>query len=180
VKQDLDNTWVEPVLAKHLRRVEAPAELWMGVEKRERPARPSRPNWQIALVAITAMVIAGMGTILNARRTSHLSLESASGSEIQAWVKATTGLDVPLPNRVGQPVRLAGARLTGKAVEVSYFVRNRPERLFIARADVHAPLEHRLVERSSKRVSWTMGGLFYAVDCAAAEDAQVACMLCHS
>jgi hypothetical protein len=50
----------------------------------------------------------------------------------------------------------------------------------IARSDTRGPAEHRFLERGLKKVSWTMGGQFYAVECAAIEDAQAACMLCHS
>jgi hypothetical protein len=70
--------------------------------------------------------------------------------------------------------------LAGKAVEIDYSVENRPERLLIAQADGKSPLEHRFLERSAKKVSWTMGRQAYTVECPTAEDAQIACRLCHS
>jgi hypothetical protein len=36
------------------------------------------------------------------------------------------------------------------------------------------------VDRGTKKVSWSMGSQFYAVECATAEDSQAACLLCHS
>jgi hypothetical protein len=134
------------------------------------------------LVALAALlVVAGGSAILSVHGANPgLSLQSESASEIQAWVKENAELDVPFPARMGEPVRLAGARLVAGGVEVDYFVRNRPERLVIARTDARGPMEHRFLERGLKKVSWTMGGQSYAVDCAAAEDAQAACMLCHS
>jgi hypothetical protein len=95
-------------------------------------------------------------------------------------VKENAGLDVPLPAKLSEPVRLVGARVAANGVEVDYFVRNRPERLMIAKADSPNPVGHRFVDRSTKKVSWTMGSQLYAVDCATAEDAQAACQLCHS
>jgi hypothetical protein len=181
VKQDLNNTWLEPVLAEHLRQVEAPPELWNKIHRQEKTARPARAAWRIGLVAVAALLVAGTSAILTVHGANPgLSLQSASATEIQAWVKDNTGLDVPFPSRLAEPVRLSGARLTSAGVEVDYFVRNRPERLLIARADAHGAAEHRFVERGLKKASWTMGGQFYIVDCAAAEDAQAACMLCHS
>jgi hypothetical protein len=112
--------------------------------------------------------------------TTGVSLQSTSASQIQAWVKQNTGLDVPLPAKVSEPVRLSGARVAPNGVEVDYFVRNRPERLLIAKADSPSPAGHRFVDRSMKKVSWTMGSQFYSVECATAEDAQAACMLCHA
>jgi hypothetical protein len=70
--------------------------------------------------------------------------------------------------------------VAAKGVEIDYFVRNRPERLLIAKADSPSPAGHRFVDRSAKKVSWTMGTQFYSVECATTEDAQAACLLCHA
>jgi hypothetical protein len=186
VKQDLNNTWLEPVLAEHLRPVTAPGELWNRMQRREKPQRSLRSAWRIGLVAVAALLVAGTSSVLRVHGANPgLSLQSGSAPEIQAWVKENTGLDVPLPASLARPVRLSGARVAGKGVEVDYFVRNRPERLMIARADGQDAVEHRFLERGLKKVSlnkvsWTMDGQFYALDCATAEDAQAACMLCHT
>jgi hypothetical protein len=175
----MNHTWLEPVLAEHLRPVEAPRELWSRIQ--EKPGRSRRVGWRLGLVAVAALLVAGTSAILNVHgANTGLSLQSASAPEIQAWVKENAGLDVPFPARLSEPVRLTGARVAPNGVELDYFVRNRPERLLIARSDTRGPAEHRFLERSLKKVSWTMGGQFYAVECAAIEDAQAACMLCHS
>lgn len=167
------------MLAEHLRRVEAPAELWSKIHRPQKPAPASKGAWRLGLIAVVLLVVAATSAILNVRGASpRLSVKSASAVEIQAWVKDNAGLDVPFPDHIPASVRLTGARLAGNGVEVEYFVRNRPERLTIARSDIQGP-EHRFVERSAKKISWTMGGQFFALDCAQAEDAQAACTLCH-
>ncbi len=179
--QDKNKNWLEPVLAEHLRPVAAPHELWNRIHRREKPERTHRTAWRVGLVAVAALLVAGTSAILSVHGANPgVSLQSASAPEIQAWVKDNTGLDVPFPARLAEPVRLTGARVASNGVEVDYFVRNRPERLMIARADAQGPAEHRFVERGVKKVSWTMGGQSYVVECATAEDAQAACMLCHS
>jgi hypothetical protein len=181
VHQDLKNTFLEPVLAEHLRPVAAPAELWSRIHKKENPLRRVA-GLRVGWVAVTAtLLIAGASAIVRVVGADPgLSLESSSAPEIQAWVKKNTGMDLPLPAQLSDSVRLSAAHAGRNTAEVDYFVRNRPQHLQIARADLRASTEHRLVERTDKKISWTMGGQFYTVECASAEDAQMACMLCHS
>ena len=180
MQQDVKNVWLEPVLAEHLRPVEAPRELWSRMQDVGKPV--STTGLRLGWVVVAAMLlVAAASALLRAHGASPaLSLESSSAPEIQAWVKENTGLDVPFPAQLPGTVRLSGARLAPKGVEVDYFVRNRPERLLIAQADPSGPAGHRFAERNAKKVSWSMGGQFYAVDCAAPEDAEAACLLCHT
>jgi hypothetical protein len=179
--REINKTWLEPVLAEHLRPAEAPGELWNRIQRARKPERSGMPAIRLGWVATAALLVAGASAMIRVHAASPgLSLQSASAAQIEAWVKENAGLDVPLPAQMPESVRLTGARLAGNGVEIDYFVRSRPERLVITKADVPGPVGHRFVDRSAKGVSWTMGSQFYAVECAAAEDAQAACMLCHS
>ncbi len=179
--REINKTWLEPVLAEHLRPAEAPGELWSRIQQARKPARAGMPAIRLGWVATAALLVAGASAILRVHAANPgVSFQSSNGPEIQAWVKQNTGLDVPLPAKLSEPVRLSGARVGPNGVEVDYFVRNRPERLLIARADIPSPAGHRFVDRSTKKVSWTMGAQFYSVECATAEDAQAACLLCHA
>ena len=179
--REINKTWVEPVLAAHLRPAEAPGELWTRIQRARKPAQPRMSAIRLGWVATAALLVAGASAMIRVHAANPgLSLQSTSGPEIQAWVKENTGLDVPLPAKLSDSVRLSGARVGANGVEVDYFVRNRPERLMIASAENASSVGHRFVDRSTKKVSWTMGGQSYAVECATAEDAQAACMLCHS
>jgi hypothetical protein len=175
--EDLNKTWLEPVLSEHLRPVAAPRELWNRVQPQVKPARPRNAAWRLGLIAVATLLVAGTSAILKVRAANPmgLSLQSASAPEIQAWVKENAGLDVPLPARMPEPVRLSGAHVGPNGVEVDYFVRNRPERLLISRSDARSSSQHQFLERGLKKVSWTMSGQLYT-----AEDAQAACLLCHS
>lgn len=183
--REINKTWLEPVLAEHLRPAQAPGELWNRIERARKPAhKPERsgmPAIRMGWVATAALLVAGASAIIRVHAAvPGVSLQSASGPQIQAWVKENTGLDVPLPAKLSEPVRLSGARVSANGVEVDYFVRNRPERLLIAKAENATPAGHRFVDRSIKKVSWTMGAQLYTVECATPEDAQAACVLCHS
>jgi hypothetical protein len=179
--REINKTWLEPVLAAHLRPAEAPGELWTRIQRARKPVRSGMSVVRLGWVATAALLVAGASAMIRVHAASPgLSLQSTNAPQIQAWVKENTGLDVPLPARLSESVRLSGARVVANGVEVDYFVRSRPERLMIASADSSSSAGHRFVDRSTKKVSWSMGSQFYAVECATAEDSQAACLLCHS
>jgi hypothetical protein len=133
------------ILERNLSRVEAPAELWDRVTGgRETRRRSVWLPWALAL-ACASVAMAGI--------FYKPALRSDDPALVREWVKARTGVDVPLATQ--HAVQLTGARVvkTGR-IEIAY----KSGVVLISKAD-------------GTSAHW--GG--YAIECQ-----KPACILCHS
>ena len=196
----MKNELYESELKRHLGPVKAPDNLWdrVHVARAVKP-RPDRGiSWQWATIAVaTVAVIAGFTVWLNrdltgeelaVRGLSHtaaqLDFRSDNLTEVRAWVKSGTGLDVPLPVRTAPSVRMIGARINRgqvAAAEISYRVGDSNATLVVSRIPANGDGRHAFVKSGSYHgtnfQSWTMRGQMYTL---ASADARVGCILCHS
>jgi hypothetical protein len=176
VQQDLNRSWLEPVLAEHLKPVAAPRELLARVKSQ----RQSSPRaLRAGLVALAAVLVIGVAIGL-LRDSRPKEFRSSNAQEVQAWVKANTGLDVPFRGRFGESVKLIGASRIDTGVEIAFTLQDRTQKLQISKLPAGGPKAHKFVGRGAQSVSWTMGGQAYTLKCATPQDAQAACALCHA
>lgn len=154
----MNKSWIEPVLDRNLRPLAAPEELWDRV--RNPQPRKAAPHWKLAFALVLAVATAW------ALHPRAASFESDRAGEIREWVKARTGLDVPLA--ASAPV--CGSRVIGSSAEIRYRVRGREATLLVAKTD-RFTAGHQFVSRSS----WILRGQLYT----ASADLQSACALCH-
>src|SRR5580704_6578643 len=118
---EMQNTPVEALLERHLRPVAAPAELWGRVRNPRVPQKQTTPGklaWAVAALGLFAAAVssfkmpssfaANEAAALQAlaRGTGDLEFQSAKATEIRAWVRTRTGLDVPLPDAPASAIRL--------------------------------------------------------------------------
>jgi hypothetical protein len=199
--------WLEPVLERHLVQVSAPDALWHRIQH-PRPVETQASRPKILLVLTAAAVVAaavwsvfprradnavsGQAAAVEAltRQPEDLDFRSDTVSEIRVWVKARTGLDLPLPDGTARAVRLTGVcAVKGgtPAVEVSYRVRGHNAALVVSKArsaESAGDAKHHLLKCESvagTRVSsWTMRGQLYTLAFAVHGDARDECLLCHS
>jgi hypothetical protein len=200
MKKDL----FEPELARHLGPVKAPDQLWdrvQGAASAGRPVRTGQTGWNpvwgwVSAVALVA-VAAGLTVWLNRDLTSEqiavralsrtpdqLQFRSADLSELRAWVKNDTGLDVPLPVRSASSVEMMGAYVSRNkttTAEISYRVGGVDAALVVSKMPEQGEGRHQFVKDGSYHganyLSWTMRGQMYTI---ASADARVGCLLCHS
>ncbi len=196
--------WNEPELKRHLGPVRAPEELWNRVHDAPavthvvqlRPARGVTWQWAAAAVAMVA-IVAGATVWLNrdisgeeravralSRTPEQLEFRSGNLTEVRAWVKSGTGLDVPLPSNTSPAVRMIGAHVIRASVptaEISYRVGDAEARLVVSKIPMEGDGRHAFVKSGSYHgtnfTSWTMRGQMYTI---ASADARVGCLLCHS
>jgi len=194
-------TWLTPVLSRDLRQVAAPDDLW---RKMQQP-RVARVRKQIGLrttdlmLVCTLLAMAVWGIFprralspqslaiaaLN-RGPEDLDLQSDTVSEIRAWVKTRTGLDLPLPAETSQMVRLKGVCAVKGGFEVSYRVSGHNAALLVSKASSAMPADtrHRFLKCESTagtRVSsWIMHGQLYTLAYASPGDSRDECQLCHA
>src|SRR5579872_2466414 len=119
----MDKSWIAPVLGEHLRPVAAPAELWDRVQQPRRSR--AFPLWKLALASVVVIATAW------ALHPRSASMESESAGQIREWVKARTGLDVPLVP--SSAVRMCGARVVGSSAEIRFRVQDRETTVLVAR-----------------------------------------------
>jgi hypothetical protein len=175
------NTWLAPELEHGLREVTAPAELWDRLQS-ARAARPPentrRLVWALALAAVLASVALLSLVRSPVRRDSQtIAFHCQNPAELRAWVKATTGLDVPLRGTSPASIQLIGARNLGERVEIAYRTGDRDALLLVSRAAGAADVPHS--NPAGKVSSWVMNGQRYALACDNPADLQLACKLCH-
>ncbi len=184
------SNWLEPELLWGLRQTSAPAELWDRVQM-GRVAGPaadrrfdSRVNYAMAAAAVLLAMALGLGLRQMAGVRAERGDAQFAGyhcqnpAELRAWVKANTGLDVPLREASTSALRLIGARTVGRGVEVAYRAGNRDGVLLVSRADARAAdIPHGHVSGTS--ASWVMAGERFTLECNDAASLQLACKLCH-
>jgi hypothetical protein len=196
--------WNEPELKRHLGPVQAPEELWDRVHSapvvthvvRLRPERGMAWQW-VAAAAATVAIVAGITVWQNrdisgeeravralSRTPEHLEFRSENLTDVRAWVKSGTGLDVPLPGQTSPAVRMIGAHVSRASVptaEISYRVGDADATLVVSKIPMEGDGRHAFVKSGSYHgtsfQSWTMHGQMYTI---AAADARVGCLLCHS
>jgi hypothetical protein len=178
--------WVEPLLTEHLGRVRAPEELWYRVRKPQlNQHRSSRPQlaWALATTLAIVSVAWGFHTRLNtlASHDAGLTFRCADPGQLRAWVKANTGLDIPLPAKLAASVELVSARLIKTdrpTAQLDYRVAGGEARLLVARAGATTS-PHRLPAATDRQASWTMRGQAYTLACVDPATLRAACLLCH-
>jgi anti-sigma factor RsiW len=118
------------------------------------------------------------------RAPEQMEFRSGDLAELRTWVKAGTGLDIPLPGRASPSVQLVGANVTRKGpptAEISYRVGSSDVALVVSKAPAEGEGRHTFKKGGSYHganfQSWTMRGQMYTI---AAADARVGCMLCHN
>jgi hypothetical protein len=175
------NTWLAPELEHELREVTAPSELWDRVQAARvirRPESNRRLVWALALSVVLASV-----TLLSMVRwpMRHDSQTAAfhcqNPAQLRAWVKAKTGIDVPLRGDPPASIRLIGARNQREGVEIAYRTGDRDALLLVSRANGAADVPHG--SPAGKASSWVMNGQRYTLACDNPADLQLACKLCH-
>lgn len=189
---------LEPELEWGLREVSAPAELWERVQSASLidtpPVKPFR--WGLVwATAAAAMVIAASATLVHLERAGNdeamalralhsdsqlAGFQCENPARLRAWVRANTGLDLPLREEASPAIQLIGARAIedSHSVEVSYRAGNRDAVLLVSRAEAGAAnVAH---NRTSGNVStWVMDGQRFTLASDNPADLQLACKLCH-
>lgn len=198
-----ESQWLEMELTRQLAPVDAPDELWPRIAEpqiQQRPARTFEWGWALAAAAALVLTVTGglVWRIAQGRGLDSLAIEelhsagaldfrSEDPSEIRAWVKAKSGIDIELPDRLpaGSGVRLMGARMIARsgspAAAVAYRVKDRTAALLVAQTHGSAGSAHRFARSGAGGVfSWTMRGEEYAIASSAGNDPRIACLLCHA
>ena len=192
---------LEEELARHLRPVAAPADLWLRIEEPRGGYVVLARRWPVwAFAAALAATIAlfcfslrsDTGSYLAksavrelARGVDDVQFRSADPAAIRAWVRANAGFDIPLPPRSADNVKIIGVSVVHSGapmVCVTYRVGNRPSRLLVARAAAVTPQHHSIDEsryRGMPVSTWVMNGQTYALASAPVEKAHAGCVLCH-
>lgn len=215
-------------LARHLRPVAAPEDLWFRIQGPHRGAGTPAcgvethldrrhecrrsilrgcatavgltrwPVWAFAaaVAATIALFCFSLKSDTNsylakfaagdlARGVEDVQYRSADSTQIRAWVQANAGIDIPLPARAGDNVKLIGVsifRNGSPMVCITYRVGNQPSRLLVTGAGAGAP-HHKSMEQSRYQgrslATWVMQGQTYTMASSAPENARGACVLCH-
>jgi hypothetical protein len=200
-----DRTKLERALAKHLARTAAPEPLWDRVREPKTPVARTSPAWMAWAPAAAALVLAVAGWMAwrsgqaqisveslaveaLANGPEHLQFRSEKASEIRTWVRANSGIDIPLPPLHSPLVRIVGANVTRGAVpvaEVAYRVGDDTATLLVSKdaSGVRSYPQHDA--RASEAFgaahvsSWTMRGQAYTLAWTAQGQSRIACLLCH-
>jgi len=199
-----NETWLEPALARNLGQVSAPDELWLRIQNpRVAPARKPITLRTVDLMIVSALLAVVVWGFFPRRALSpqelaiqalergpeNLELESGAVSEIRAWVRKRTGLDLPLPSATSASVRLKGVcAVKGGAptIEVAYRVSGHNAALLVSKASpaIAGDTRHRFLKCESTggiRVSsWIMRGQLYTLAYSAPGDLRDECLLCHA
>ena len=163
------NPSLESQLQSSLRSVPAPPELWDRIQTSQlTAARPvhRRMVWALA----TAVVLAVVGlSIFHRDNVAFQSLASdhcENPAQLRAWVRAKTGLSLPLRSDSSQ---LIGAQTIdgSHGVRIAYRAGNRDAVLLVLRADASSNVPH------------IHFGQRFAVSTDNPVDLQLACRLCH-
>jgi len=159
-----------------LRPVTAPAELWDRVELARMPESrvPHRSLvWALAMAVVLAAV--ALSWVCQTEATSRLQafsgeLRCQNPAQIRAWVRAKTGLDLPLRAELPPTIQLIGVRKVSSGVELDYRTANRDAALLVSRADGRA---------SNVAHNRSAVGPLFTLACDRPADLRLACQLCH-
>ncbi len=184
---------LERELRQGLRSVTAPPELWDRVQAAQftKPPRTNRPLvWalaaSVALIAVGLSAIHRQGAVDDetfalralASDSQRIAFHCQNPAQLRAWVRAQTGLDVPLRTSPPASIQLIGARNLGAGAEIAYRAGDHAGVLLISRAGAgSADVPHDRVSGSVS--SWVMDGQRYTLASNDSADLQLACKLCH-
>jgi hypothetical protein len=194
------NKWDEE-LARQLRPVAAPEDLWFRIHEPHQGHGRATVRWPAwAFAAALAATIALFCFSLRSDTKSYLAkfaaadlargledvqFRSGDPAQIRAWVQVNAGMDIPLPPKAGENVRLIGVSVFhggSPMVCVTYRVGDQPSRLLVTRGTATAP-HHGSMEQSryhgTSLSAWVMRGQSYMLAWSAPEKAHAACALCH-
>jgi len=151
------------VLAHELRPVTAPDDLWTRVAQASALPRPGAlwaraDAWTNLLRACATLACVALVLSAVWLRPSRQEIRSADPGEVQAWIRAKAGVDVPLRSHLPAKLRLTGARLVNGRTEIAYLVSGRV---------CQATRQHRPAKHA------------FALSCTNPDDLKVACALCH-
>jgi hypothetical protein len=192
---------LDSVLKKHLGRVQAPPNLWSHIRS-PRPAPAASWTWVTAVAAVA--LIAGGWTLWNEfrapqtveamalaaldRSPADLALRTEDAASIRKWIRTGSGIDIPLPPKHSQAIRIQGARLSGESqrvAEVSYQVGQFRAALLVTKDPTGAKTYPKHDFRGSdpleaaRVTSWSMKGQSYTLAWTAPGEFRTACLLCH-
>ncbi|MEP6960950.1 MAG: hypothetical protein ABI995_02670 [Acidobacteriota bacterium] len=216
--KDLKQTSLDDVLQKHLGRVSAPEQLWHRVQHADKSSMksgrassgmrfgPMFAAWQMAAAATVAISVGGW-MLWQAQRTTvsvltveeqavaaleqsprELPLHTEDALEVRTWVKANSGIDIPLPPKHSPLVRILGATVTqdgDPVAAVSYEVGAYRAALMVTKDPSGATTYPKHDLRGSdpfqaaRVTSWSMKGQSYTLAFSAPGESKVACLLCH-
>ena len=170
---------LEQVLERHLGRARAPEELWNRVHGSPPQPRSWSPRQQIAWALATALLVLAALWGFNARG-ERVEFRSADAAQMRDWIRAATGLDVPLPAKTPASVRLICARVVNGDAEIAYRAGNHDAALLVSRVESTSSGEarHRFLRSDRGVTAWTLGGQLYTPS-GAPGDSKTACSLCH-
>ncbi len=198
---DTGKVWLEPLLTRHLGRVEAPQELWDRIQAPSQvPAKHSHRQmlgWALAATAVMVAAVVvwqlrlrpeALAARALQRGAGQLEFRSEQSAAIRAWVRDRTGLDIPLLPDPPASLRLVGASVAGWArtptAEVVYRVGGRDSMLLVSKADPKLTGNHRFMgsgQYQGARVStWVMHGQLCTLVVPIAQNPQAGCLLCHA
>ncbi len=192
---------LDPVLKKHLGRVEAPPNLWSHVRG---PVPVHSRGWSWAAAAALVAIIAGGWTLWNEFRApqtveamalaaldrgpENLDLQTEDAASVRKWVKSNSGIDIPLPPKHAGVIRIQGARVNGESkrvAEVSYQVGEFRAALLVTKDPTGTKSYPKHDFRGSDALetarvtSWSMKGQSYTLAWTAPGEFRAACLLCH-
>ncbi len=166
------NQWPGPEFRRSLRQVSAPPELWDHIQARTKaPTRAGNRPLVWAMAAAVVLMAVGLSNI----HRDNLAYPAFAGdrcqnpAQLRAWVRAKTGLDLPLRSDSTSSLELIGAQTIDGAngVKIAYRAGNHDAVLLVSRADGSANVAH-----SRFGPAFTLGSDNPA-------DLQLACKLCH-
>ena len=174
------NTWLGPELERGLREVTAPPELWDRIQSpKVVPVGASNRMAVWAMAATVVLVAIGLSAV----HRDNVMLPAATAdrcqnpAQLRAWVRARTGLDLPLHAGSSPSIQVIGARAVGGRVEIAYKAGNRDALLLISRENAGpANVSNRVNGNVS---TWVMAGQRFTLASNDSADLQLACKLCH-
>lgn len=213
MKQDRKSI-LESVLAKQMAPAKAPDALWHRIKNPQarelRGSAPTGSMWfQWAAAAAALMIVGGVGVGIGWVRNleqkpsspeavavaaltggpESLSLRTEDTRQIRAWVKANSGIDIPLPPKHSSVIQVVGARMIDgprPLAEVAYQVDGYRATLLVTKDPSGKKTYpshgfHASDRLDAARVtSWSMRGQSYTLAWEASEEEfEVACLLCH-
>ena len=163
---------IEPLLIRELGRIAAPDALWARIQNPPRAGTRTSSS-SLAWAAVAALLV--VASVWGIQPRHGVDFRSGEPALVRAWVKKSTGLDVPFPKQTAPSVQLIGASAKGPEAEIAFRVEHHDATLRISKAPA-AEGSHRFLTNSS----WTMHGQLYTIACADVVDSRVACVLCHT
>ncbi len=165
------NKWPEPELRQSLRPVSAPPELWDRIQA-HRTESPRAANRLLVWAMAAAVVLVAVGLSLIHR--DNIVFPAFAGdrcqnpAQLRAWVRAKTGLDLPLRSDPSQSLELISAQTIDgtRGVKIDYRAGNHDAVLLVSRTDRSANSHSRF-------------GPAFALAADNSADLQLACKLCH-